>query len=108
MAHRINPRDAGPDSRSLRKFAQPEFIFGPAARKLAGLYAKNFSARRVLVVTDPGVMAAGWTGDVTQSLEEVGLTYIVYDKRVAQSPLGKKSWPGSQSTGKGTVTSSSP
>ncbi len=79
MAHRINPRDAGPDSRSLRKFAQPEFIFGPAARKLAGLYAKNFSARRVLVVTDPGVIAAGWTGDVTESLEAAGLAYIVYD-----------------------------
>jgi len=74
MAHRINPREAAPDSLILRKFVQPEFIFGLAARKLVGLYAKNFAARRVLVVTDPGVIAAGWTRDVTESLEAAGLT----------------------------------
>ncbi len=89
MAHRINPREADPDSRLLRKFVQPEFIFGPAARKLAGHYAKNLAARRVLVVTDPGVIAAGWTRDVTESLEEAGLTYIVYD-RVTPNPRSEE------------------
>ncbi|MBI4927109.1 MAG: alcohol dehydrogenase, partial [Anaerolineae bacterium] len=44
----------------LRKFVSPEFVFGVGARFLAGRYAANFGARKVLVVTDPGVMAAGW------------------------------------------------
>lgn len=62
----------------LRKFVAPEFIFGAGARRLAGRYARNFAAHKVLVVTDPGVVAAGWTGDVTDSLEEAGLVYTVF------------------------------
>ncbi len=93
MAHEPSPRETALDLRSLRKFDQPEFIFGRAARKLAGQYAKNFAARGVLVVTDPGVMAEGWTGDVTHSLEEVGLTYIVYDK-VSPNPRSQEVMAG--------------
>ena len=62
----------------LRKFVVPEFIFGKDARLLAGRYARNFSGRRVFVVTDPGVMASGWLDDVTDSLEGVGLQYSIY------------------------------
>ncbi|MCM2357644.1 MAG: iron-containing alcohol dehydrogenase [Geobacteraceae bacterium] len=63
---------------ALRKFVAPEFIFGIDARKLAGRYAKNYGARRVLVVTDPGVTAAGWTADVLASLGEAGVDQVVY------------------------------
>lgn len=66
------------DEFALRKFVAPEFIFGIDARKLAGRYAKNFGARKVLVVTDPGVMAAGWTDDVIANLRETGFEYAVY------------------------------
>ncbi|KAF0214881.1 MAG: iron-containing alcohol [Geobacteraceae bacterium] len=62
----------------LRKFVAPEFIFGIDARKLTSRYAKNFGARKVLVVTDPGVMAAGWTDDVLANLREEGLEYAVF------------------------------
>ncbi len=93
MAHRSSPREKAPDSRILRKFDQPEFIFGPAARKLAGLYAKTFAAGRVLVVTDPGVRAAGWTEDVTKSLEKAGLSYIVYDG-VSPNPRSREVMAG--------------
>lgn len=62
----------------LRKFVAPEYIFGVGARNLAGRYARNLGARKVLVVSDPGVVAAGWTGDVTASLEEEGLPYVLY------------------------------
>jgi alcohol dehydrogenase class IV len=62
----------------LRKFVAPEFIFGVGARSLAGRYAKNMGGRKVLVVSDPGVVAAGWTKDVTDSLEEAGIPFALY------------------------------
>ncbi|MCM2359870.1 MAG: iron-containing alcohol dehydrogenase [Geobacteraceae bacterium] len=63
---------------ALRKFVAPEFIFGIDARKLAGRYARNFGARKVLVVTDPGVMAAGWADDLIGYLRQEGLEHAVY------------------------------
>ena len=54
----------------LRKFVTPEFIFGIGAASLAGRYVHNLSARKPLVVSDPGVMANGWTDRVCQSFEE--------------------------------------
>jgi len=62
----------------LRKFVAPEFVFGVGALKLAGRYAKNFGASRILIVTDPGVMAAGWTDRVIENLELEGLSYVIY------------------------------
>ncbi|WP_129124887.1 alcohol dehydrogenase-like regulatory protein ErcA [Geomonas oryzae] len=62
----------------LRKFLAPEFIFGAGARELAGRYARNFGGRKVLVVSDPGVVRAGWTADVTKSLEAEGLPYVLF------------------------------
>ena len=62
----------------LRKFVAPEFIFGFGALKLAGRYAKNLGASRILVVTDPGVMAAGWTDQVIGSLTLEALPYVIY------------------------------
>src|SRR5512139_617336 len=53
----------------LRKFVIPEFVFGVDARHLAGRYARNFGARKVFVVSDPGVIQAGWTDQVTRSLD---------------------------------------
>ena len=62
----------------LRKFVAPEFIFGFGALKLAGRYAKNLGASRILVVTDPGVMAAGWPDQVIGSLTLEALPYVIY------------------------------
>ncbi len=62
----------------LRKFVAPEFIFGVGARKLAGQYAANLGARKVLLVTDPGVTAAGWTGEVIESLAAYNLDVAVF------------------------------
>ncbi len=55
--------------RELRKFVAPEFVFGWGARRLIGQYAANLEFRRVLVVSDPGVAAAGWTHEVMASLD---------------------------------------
>jgi alcohol dehydrogenase class IV len=65
-------------ARELRKFVAPEFVFGGGARRLVGRYARNLEARKVLVVTDPGLIEAGWAGEVTDSLEAEGLPYTVF------------------------------
>ncbi|MDD2735729.1 MAG: iron-containing alcohol dehydrogenase [Desulfuromonadaceae bacterium] len=62
----------------LRKFVAPEFVFGIGSRHLAGRYARNLGGRKILVVSDPGVVAAGWTKDVTDSLDAEGLPYALY------------------------------
>lgn len=58
----------------LRKFVTPEIVYGRGARHLAGTYARNIGATRVLVVSDPGVVAAGWADEVIRSLHREGLT----------------------------------
>jgi alcohol dehydrogenase len=62
----------------LRKFVVPEFVFGAGARFLAGRYAINSGAKRVLVVTDPGVMAAGWVEPLIDRLNQDGLACSLY------------------------------
>lgn len=64
----------------LRKFVAPEFVFGRDASSLAGQYAVNLGARRVLLVTDPNLISAGWTGKVQASLEKAGLSWAVYSE----------------------------
>ena len=79
----------------LRKFVAPEFIFGGQARLLAGRYAKNLGARKVLVVTDPGVIDAGWTAQVLSSLEEEGIPYSVFSS-VSSNPRAEEVMLGAQ------------
>jgi len=67
-----------PGDFELRKFVAPEYIFGVGARQLAGRYAKNLGGQRALVVSDPGVVKAGWTQDVIASLEEAGLSVALF------------------------------
>lgn len=66
------------DVSRLRKFVAPEIIFGAGARKLVANYATTFGARKVLLVSDPGVLAAGWVADVEASLQEQGISYATY------------------------------
>jgi len=63
---------------SLRKCVAPEFVFGVEARKMAGKYAKNLGAKNVLVVSDAGVMEAGWVKDVTNSLEKEKINFTLF------------------------------
>lgn len=63
----------------LRKFVAPEFVFGIGARRLAGRYAANLGGSRVLVVSDPGVVAAGWTADVMQNLRNAGMSLVPFN-----------------------------
>ncbi|MBU1329751.1 MAG: iron-containing alcohol dehydrogenase [Gammaproteobacteria bacterium] len=77
----------------LRKFVSPEIIFGAGCRHNVANYASTFGARKVLVVSDPGVAAAGWLGDVERSLQGQGIDYCVYTQvspnpRVEEVMLG--------------------
>lgn len=58
----------------------PEFVFGVNAIDLAGRYAKNFGATRVCLVSDPGVMQAGWAQRVADSLMAEGLEYVLFSQ----------------------------
>jgi alcohol dehydrogenase len=69
----------------LRKFVAPEFVFGAGALELAGQYAENFGARKVMIVTDPGILKAGWLQPVINSLEKYSLPYVVF-KNVHENP----------------------
>ena len=43
----------------LRKFVAPEFVFGCGSLNLAGRYAINFGAEKVLIITESRVMGIG-------------------------------------------------
>ena len=62
----------------IRKNVAPEFVLGSGALDLAGRYASNFAAQKAMVVTDPGVIAAGWTGQVVAALERAGVASVVF------------------------------
>jgi alcohol dehydrogenase class IV len=63
----------------LRKFVGPEFVYGEKALDLVGRYAVNFGAQRPLIVTDPGVVKAGWVKQVCDALVAVSLPPVVFD-----------------------------
>ncbi|ROR92870.1 iron-containing alcohol dehydrogenase [Nocardioides aurantiacus] len=56
------PRDPDGDAAlgAVVKFHAPEVVFGVGALAEAGFAAARLGARRPLVVTDPGVIEAGW------------------------------------------------
>lgn len=60
----------------LRKFVAPEFVFGTDARLLAGRSAANLDVGKVLLVTDDNIIAAGWSGDVEETLREVNIEIV--------------------------------
>lgn len=69
----------------MRKFVAPELVFGAGSALLAGQYAENFGARRVLIVSDPGVLECSWTTAVKDSLTRSNIeTYVFSD--VSENP----------------------
>lgn len=60
-------------------------VFGVDTIHRLGELAREYTAGRVLVVTDPGLIAAGHLARVEHSLREVGLEMVVFD-RVRENP----------------------
>ncbi|MCQ4321597.1 alcohol dehydrogenase-like regulatory protein ErcA [Stutzerimonas stutzeri] len=78
-----------------RKFVSPEIVFGAGCRHSAGNYAKNFGARKVLLVSDPGVVAAGWVSDVQASLARQGIEFHLFT-RVSANPRSEEVMLGAE------------
>lgn len=80
---------------NLRKFVSPEIIFGVGARHTVANYARTFGARKVLIVSDPGVASAGWVQDVINSLEEYHICYAIFTG-VSPNPRCEEVMAGAQ------------
>lgn len=61
------------------------FVFAPDALDRLGALAAELDARRVLVVTDPGIVAAGHVARAVESLRRQGLAVSVFDQ-VVENP----------------------
>jgi alcohol dehydrogenase class IV len=62
-----------------RKFLAPEILYGVGSRFRAGAYATNIGISRALLVSDPGVIAAGWMEQVRESLIQSGIESVLFD-----------------------------
>ncbi|MGQ9599195.1 MAG: iron-containing alcohol dehydrogenase [Anaerolineae bacterium] len=62
----------------ITKFVAPEIIFGPGALAQVGDSAARLGASKVFLVTDKGVMDAGWVEKALPFLEEKGLAYTIW------------------------------
>ena len=65
------------------------------ARKSVGNYARTFGARKVLIVSDPGVVAVGWMDDVAQCLAQEGIEYVTFSQ-VSPNPRAEEVMLGAQ------------
>jgi alcohol dehydrogenase class IV len=79
----------------LRKFVSPEFIFGDGAHLFAGTYAENLAARKVLIVTDPGIKKTGMVDELCGILNNKDLEYEIFSN-VTSNPRDKEVMEGAQ------------
>lgn len=67
---------------NILKFDIPEIIFGWGSLSKIGQCAARLGGEKVLVVTDPGIIEAGWIDDCLKYLKQERLRYVVYDNVV--------------------------
>ena len=79
----------------LRKFVAPEIVYGMGARDMAARYAHNFGGRKVLVVTDEGIIRAGWVDALLANLREAGLSSTVFSD-VSPNPRDSQVMAGAE------------
>ncbi|MEQ6900635.1 hydroxyacid-oxoacid transhydrogenase [Nocardioides sp. YIM 152588] len=60
-------------------YAAPALKFGRGASREIGYDVRGWGARRALLVTDPGVAAAGHAAGVAESLATYGIEVVTYD-----------------------------
>jgi len=66
----------------LLKFEIPEIIFGRGSLKQVGQCSRRLGGDRVLLVTDPGIIANGWIDEARRYLKQEGLKSFIYDNVV--------------------------
>src|SRR5690554_617557 len=62
----------------MHKFVMPEIIFGNGSIKQVGESCIRLGAQNVFIVSDPGVISAGWLELVIQSCKDAGLSFSIY------------------------------
>ena len=62
----------------IRKFSLPEIIFGQGSMQYTGSYALQLGAKKVFVVSDPGLERSGWVSKLLNVLEESSLKWVYY------------------------------
>jgi len=80
---RPEARDAAPPSATLSSFdfhPRTRLVFGINSVGRVGELARELGARRVLVVTDPGIVTAGHAHRVEHILQSCGLGVVVFDE----------------------------
>src|ERR1039457_234398 len=68
----------------LAKFHAPEIVFGPGALAELGHCAARLGARRPFLVTDPGLIEAGWVDEGVAHLRRAGFIPASGDDMYAQ------------------------
>ncbi|WP_054637063.1 iron-containing alcohol dehydrogenase [Thalassobacillus sp. C254] len=79
----------------MTKFITPEIIFGNGSIDQAGDSCLRLGAKKVLIVSDPGVIEAGWADKVITTCEEAGLSYSTFFE-VTTNPSDLEVQKGSQ------------
>lgn len=69
----------------IRKFSLPEIIFGHGSMDYTGSYALQLGAKKVFVVSDPGLERSGWVAKLIDVLEASALKWVYYSN-VSSNP----------------------
>ena len=79
----------------IRKFVSSEVVYGVDSIHLVKYYVQNFEGKKVLIVTDKGVVNSGWIKPVTDGLDEAQIDYVVFDD-VTPNPRSTEVMAGAQ------------
>jgi alcohol dehydrogenase len=70
---------------SFESPSSPRLVFGPGKIARVGEFTQQLGGRKVLVVTDSGIVRAGHAAKVGESLSQAGIAFAVYDQ-VRENP----------------------
>ncbi|MDM5198271.1 iron-containing alcohol dehydrogenase [Fictibacillus enclensis] len=63
---------------NINKFVMPEVIFGHGSRDQVGESCLRLGAKKVLIVSDRGVMNEGWLENVIENCKKAGLLFATF------------------------------